>query len=317
MNTPVVLAYFSQSADPQDAYLQYLQDEFDAISSAWERYRITQSDAYLDVHFPARGNARTDRIKRDIQNYKHQLIIFHFSGHAGSEELIFRNGSAHAAGLAGLLGEARNLKMVFLNGCATQDQVKLLFENKVKAVVATRGKVADGLAKEFATIFYEAVSSTNYTVTGAFEHALNALKLEGRIAPATSSKYTTWRGLVTRTDTNQDQWELFVREGFEKELDKPDWWKIGIIAPSQKEVFTDGELTDHVLVVLVIILFLFGVGAMVYGIFYLEKLEVTLVGLASAIFSIFGIKNQQRYKVAEFNAELLGKHAPKGIGLFS
>ncbi len=213
MYRPVVLSYFSQSGDAENDYLKFLEDEYESIAEAWEQYQIqTGSDRYFDVDFPARGSADGDKVAEDIRNYKNRIILFHFSGHAMSKHLLFKDGASNARGLAGLLGEAQNLKLVVLNGCATYDQVKLLFDSNVKIVVATKGKISDGIAMEFANTFYRALSTRDYTIRGAFEHALNELKRKNSSLDALTTAPIIWRGLVTGAEEDRDRWELYVKE---------------------------------------------------------------------------------------------------------
>lgn len=182
MNTPVILSYFSQSSNPGDPHLKYLQDEYTGIAEAWEKFQVTGSDQYVNAHFPARGNSDSDAISKDIRAYKNRIVVFHFSGHAGSDRLIFKDGAAYADGLASLLGEAKNLRVVILNGCATHDQVQLLLKKGIYAVIATRGKVQDGLAMRFGLTFHQALSTKGYGIEEAFKHAVQSLAVSGNIA---------------------------------------------------------------------------------------------------------------------------------------
>ncbi|TDE14827.1 hypothetical protein [Dyadobacter psychrotolerans] len=316
MNTPVVLSYFSQSHDPHDPYLEFLEDEYRCIADCWEKFQQTGSERNINVVFPARGSADAGRIDDDIRAFKHRVIIFHFSGHAGAEQLIFSDKSARAKGLAGLLGEAPNLKIVFLNGCATHDQVNLLFSQNVKAVIATKGRVNDGLAKEFSSNFYAAVSTTDYTIKEAFKHAINTLIKDGLIPEDTSTNLSPWRGLVTDSAEEKDRWDLYVKEGFSAELENKNWWKIGVINPSKKEVLTGGNFWDRIHVVLFSALFLLGIAIIAFGIFFKDDFKIAVMGLASICISAFGMINQRRYVTAEFNEELVDESIIKKLRLF-
>lgn len=316
MNTPVILSYFSQSIDPDNPYLQYLQEEYRIIAEAWEAYQKTGSEKNINVLFPARGSADAAQIDNDIRNFKHRIVIFHFSGHAGSGKLLFSDGSAQAKGLAGLLGEAPNLKIVFLNGCATHDQVKLLFEKNIKAVIATKGKVNDGIAKEFSANFYAAVSTTDYTIKEAFEHAIHTLIKDGRISVDTPTSLTSWRGLDMEDEDDKDRWELYIKDGFNQVVDSRDWWKIGVIIPTRKEILTGGSFWDHSQVYLSILLFVLGLVIIGYGIFFENDFKIAAIGLASDCIALFGIKNHQRYLTAQANSELIDDPIRKNLKLF-
>jgi hypothetical protein len=68
------------------------------------------------------------------------------------------------------------LKLVFLNGCATQAQVDSFFNIGVDAVIATRAKIGDTPAKEFATTFYKALFREQETLEQAFNDAVAQVK---------------------------------------------------------------------------------------------------------------------------------------------
>ena len=317
--SPVVLSYFSQSGDSDQAYLQFLEEEYKSIGRAWEQYQIQEgSDRYFEVEFPPRGSADGDEVEEDIRNYKNRILIFHFSGHAGSQRLIFKDGSSHAKGLAGLLGEAQNLKLVFLNGCATHDQVKLLFDNNVKIVIATRGKVNDGIAKEFAQTFYRSLSDTDYTIRTAFEHALNELKRKHPDFEAVPTQPIVWRGgLVTEAEEDRDRWELYVKDQYQTELDRREWWKIRLATPTRKDMLAGNSFWDQAMNFLILLLCLLGIAIIVYAVFIMQDHILAFVGLAAAFLAYFGFKNKQRYRTVEMNSVLADEEVIRRMRLFA
>ncbi|MPR34377.1 hypothetical protein [Salmonirosea aquatica] len=318
MYRPVVLSYFAQSGDTEKDYLQFLEDEYESIAEAWEQYQIQEgSDRYFEVDFPARGSADGDKVAEDIRNYKHRLIIFHFSGHAMSQHLLFKDGASNARGLAGLLGEAQNLKLVVLNGCATYDQVKLLFDNNVKIVVATKGKVSDGVAREFAETFYKALATTTYTIRGAFEHSLNELKWKHDHFASVSTEPIVWRGLVTEAEEDRDRWELFVKEKYQQEIDRQEWWKIRLASPTRKDLAVGNSPWDKAMSFLILVLCLLGISILVYAVFFIHDYVLSFVGLAAVFSSYFGLKNQQRYKTVELNSVLADDEVIRRMKLFA
>jgi CHAT domain-containing protein len=93
-----------------------------------------------------------------------QVQIFHYGGHANGSALQLEQGAGNAqvassTGLAQLLGQQTELKLVFLNGCATQGQVELLLKSGVKAVIATSVPINDMMAVEFAEQFYQSLTN--------------------------------------------------------------------------------------------------------------------------------------------------------------
>lgn len=319
MFRPVVLSYFSQSGDTEKDYLRFLEDEYESIAEAWEQYQIQAgSERYFDVDFPARGNADGDKVAEDIRNYKNRIILFHFSGHAMSKNLLFKDGASNARGLAGLLGEAQNLKLVVLNGCATYDQVKLLFDSNVKVVIATKGKISDGIAMEFANTFYGALSTRDYTIRGAFEHAVNELKRKHTGLDYLATTPIVWRGLVTGAEEDRDRWELYVKEKrYEPELDRQDWWSITFVTPTRKEVVIGNTLLEKVMSVLIVVLLVLGVAIIIFSVFFQDDFVLAFVGLAATALAYFFVKNQQRYKTLELNPELTDRDLIRKTSIFS
>ena len=105
--------------------------------------------------------------------YKGQIGLIHYGGHASGNGLHIDGTLANAQGLANLMGTEPNLQFVFLNGCATKDQVKLLEENKVRTVIATSVPVNDRKATNFAVRFYQNLTyfGGENTLEDAFKHA--------------------------------------------------------------------------------------------------------------------------------------------------
>lgn len=318
MNTPVVLSYFSQSKDLQGGYLEFLETEYRGIAKAWEQYQIqNNSEKYFEVEFPPRGIANGEDVAEDIRNYKHRIIVFHFSGHAGSEQLLFKDGTANAKGLAGLIGEAQNLKLVFLNGCATYDQVNLLFEKNVKVVIATKGKINDGIAKEFAETFYQALSTTQYTIRQAFEHAMNELKRQYAQLEEVSTKPIFWRGLDISSEDDRDRWELYVKEKDKAEIENLNWWKIRLINPQPKDILNGKSTQDQAFKWILLILLVLGICIIGFNAFVEKDIQFALFGLVPTLAAFFGYKSQQRYKTAEFNSGVVDRKIIQEIKLFS
>src|SRR5687768_467129 len=112
----IILAY----ANDKNESLKWLKEEFDAISN----YFHTNNQGEVEViSLPA---VEVMRLKDVLASRADDIIIFHFSGHADQYNLYFSDEHGNDAhGLAQMLGIAPNLKLVFLNGCATKDHVDL------------------------------------------------------------------------------------------------------------------------------------------------------------------------------------------------
>lgn len=111
-----------------------------------------------------------EKLAEYLTLYRHNIVLFHYSGHAGKEHLSLDDEQASAYGIAEMLGNCPRLKAVILNGCSTAGQVTRLLEKQVPLVIATSSSVEDEKAKEFAIQFYRSLSNQE-TITQAFEAA--------------------------------------------------------------------------------------------------------------------------------------------------
>ena len=202
---------FLSFANDASLHLDLLKAESRDIQAA---LRPLEKKQYIRVK--ADDNLTADDIIQFLINYPDELGIFHYGGHANGAKLQLEGGDANAGGLAKLLGEQKNLKLVFLNGCSTKAQVKLLLAAGVKAVIATSAPIADTKAKDFAVTFYDALANRR-TVQRAFDMARNALELKYRKVP--TIKMT--RGMLQIPDSalaggddtegvNDATWELYL-----------------------------------------------------------------------------------------------------------
>ena len=156
MTIPVVLLAF---ANDQGDHLENLELERKSISAALQSF-----DDQFFIRVTAEPSAGIDDLFALFDRFPDQVAIFHYGGHADGTALKLEapggaNEIAHAGGLAQMLGLSKALKLVFLNGCATHDQVKALLGAGVKAVIATAVPINDTMATEFAQQFYETLGS--------------------------------------------------------------------------------------------------------------------------------------------------------------
>ena len=167
---PIILAAF---ANDQGRFLESLQQESDAISDA---LRAKKDGGFIDLE--VQQGASIARLFELIGRYGNDLAMLHYGGHANGSALDLQasggtNAEAHGAGLAQLLGSLPNLKLVFLNGCATQGHVEALLAAGVPAVIATSAPVEDTIALQFAKEFYAALAdpAASRTIDFAFARA--------------------------------------------------------------------------------------------------------------------------------------------------
>ncbi|MCK4764756.1 MAG: CHAT domain-containing protein [Candidatus Aminicenantes bacterium] len=164
---PVIVLGF---ANDKDDYLPMISREG---KNVFKSLLTHHDNNYIQVH--KEESASVEDIFELFNRYRDRIAIFHFGGHAGGTHLQLETPKgepqqAHAQGLANLMGQQKQLQLVFLNGCATLKQVKLLLTAGVKAVIATSVPVKDRTATEFAEQFYYALAG-QVSVQAAFETA--------------------------------------------------------------------------------------------------------------------------------------------------
>ena len=184
---PVILAAF---ANDEGRFLDSLQQESDAISDA---LHAKKDSGFIDLE--VQQGATIERLFTLIGRYGNDLAMLHYGGHANGSALDLEaggggNAEAHGGGLAELLGTLPGLKLVFLNGCATQGHVEALLAKGVPAVIATSAPVEDDIALQFAKTFYAALADPagSRTIDFAFARAKalvatakgNAIEIQSR-----------------------------------------------------------------------------------------------------------------------------------------
>lgn len=209
---PVILCYFAQSKD--EDHLAMLEQEENAIQLAWEPL-VTANR----VQYVARGSGLStpEQMGRDIETYGNRIVLFHFSGHAGHDTLLLSNGAGGPEGIAGLLQfYAKNLKMVVLNGCSTQDQVNTFFGRETPVVIATSCAVKDKNAVLFGSRLHQFLAVGKPILT-AYRDAVLAVKSVhelGKLLPELVAETTTVvRGGMLDTQKPVGKiWGLFIRD---------------------------------------------------------------------------------------------------------
>ena len=217
LETPVVLLAF---ANNRDAYLAMLQREGAAIADALSDF---QDKRCIDLW--REESASLKELMKCFNRFSGRIHIFHYGGHADGGTLRLEADAdaqdAHIEGLASLLGEEarqQSLKLVFLNGCATEGQVAAFHGAGVQAVIATTVSIDDEMATAFAEQFYLALSY-RATIGTAFARARDyiASRYSKDKAPQ-EFRGMAWQLRPPRTEPGVT-WGLYVRPGGEGVLD--------------------------------------------------------------------------------------------------
>lgn len=225
MKLPPVL--FLAFANDQDQYLLMIQRERKNIIRTLRRHHDRQV-----IRVVAEPSTTLEDLFDHFNHYRDQVVIFHYGGHAAGTHLLLETdelGSekARSRGLAQLLGAQENLQLVFLNGCATKDQVSQLFEYGVKAVIATSVKIDDRMATEFAEQFYLALSSHS-NIKRSFEIARSYVLDQSQTGFSLDFGLAVW-GESVEADI---PWGLYIRPGAEEALQ----WSIAHNTPANTVV---------------------------------------------------------------------------------
>ncbi len=164
-NRPYALLTFSY--DPQQS-LHGVGQELAAINKAFVK------NCSLPISY---WGVQQDQIETAFENYRADIRVFHFAGHAGPSLLQtndFKGKPRYTfvEGLAKNIGRfGKGLKLVFLNGCSTKEQVECFLDNGIPAVIATRKPIEDSYAWKFALRFYQKFTENNLSLEEAFEAA--------------------------------------------------------------------------------------------------------------------------------------------------
>jgi hypothetical protein len=162
-------------------HLPALEEEFRVLNTTLSR-RSKVGDFFIQwAHHTDKS-----QLTGFIGQHQQDLVLFHFSGHAGSDKIILDDQEARSEGLAHLLKLCPKLRVVVLNGCSTRGQVEALLEH-VPAVIFTSAPVKDHIAKTFSIQLYLELERGK-SLGDAFELALGAVKLDKAVTVARGIK---------------------------------------------------------------------------------------------------------------------------------
>lgn len=171
--------------------------------------------------------------------FRDQLVMFSFSGHAGRDTLLLEDQHSRSAGVAHLLAQCPNLKVVLLNGCSTAGQVEALHAADVPLVIATSAPVNDTCATQFSTRLFQALEAGT-TIAEAFEQAIAQVLL------AKDLKVFRDLGVASKeTDVTAPVWGIFPNPAKPGALD----WRLPSQAAKTKlpKDYTVNELLQSTL----------------------------------------------------------------------
>jgi hypothetical protein len=158
------------------------------------------------------------------KQFQDKTLIFHFAGHAGGFQLLLQtergNIQRSGTGLIDFLARQKNLSLVFLNGCLTEQMAWELIKKGVPHVVFTEDSIHDEAAKNFAIRFYSSLAAGK-DIASAFDDADNALSDQ-----AVNSDFRTlqWPDLEDEIkDPDHKPWKLLSTLDLAKSIVQNDW----------------------------------------------------------------------------------------------
>ncbi|MGB5290096.1 MAG: hypothetical protein WBN41_01430 [Lysobacterales bacterium] len=213
---PVVFLAF---ANQLDDHLATLKDE---SRDLFKTLQALERADKIAIH--REESSEFDELYDSLLAYDDRVVIFHYGGHADGASLELEDGAGGASGIAGLLGKQSSLKLVFLNGCATKAQVKLLHAAGVPAVIATAVKINDKRATQFSTKFYAALVE-GHGIFEAFDLARNYIeaKLGTGNSGATIHRSPVFQFEEEDTGPLEFEWALFVQKHATGDLEQ---WRL-------------------------------------------------------------------------------------------
>jgi len=214
---PIIFLAFANDKVDSARYLRNLPLELDGIRKALQP---AVKEGLCEVI--ERANTSIEQIFDIFQTYKERIAIFHYGGHADGYQLLLENLSqfkdtaeankvAHGEGLVSFFARQKGLKLVFFNGCSTQQQSLELVRAGIPAVIGTSNTIADDIATTLSIRFY-----TGLAKGASLEKAWLEATDEVKMREGTANLRGLYRKSQAETAPDRFPWEIYFREGAEK-----------------------------------------------------------------------------------------------------
>jgi WD40 repeat protein len=218
---PVIFLAFANDKEDNARYLRNLPKELDGL-----RKVLTSAVQAGLCEVVERASATIEQILDIFQDirYKDRIAIFHYGGHADGYQLLLEqlDGShsvAHGAGLVSFFARQKGLKLVFFNGCSTQQQTLELVEAGVPAVIGTSSAIGDDIATNLSIRFYNGISN-GLSIDKAWLESIDYIKIQQGFDKGKGEVNT--RGLYRKNTKQQDApppdrlpWDMYYKQGAE------------------------------------------------------------------------------------------------------
>ena len=214
---PIIFLAFANEKIEDARYLRGLAVEQRKLKEALE----SAVDAGL-CELLVETNATLPTIINTFQKaiYRDRIAVFHYGGHADGYQLLLEtadnsNEVAHGEGVVSFLSGQKGLRLIFLNGCSTQQQAQELVRQGVSAVIGTSQAIADEIATQLAERFYRSLGQGN-ALDRAWKEAQDYIHIR-KGSSNTRSLYFFDEDEDEESIYQPDRmpWDIYLREGSE------------------------------------------------------------------------------------------------------
>ncbi len=206
---PLLIFAFANDQESKASYLRLLVEERRAIEAALDP---AVRAGWCETKMLPNATIKELFAAFQDQRYRDRIVLFHYGGHAGSIELQLEregqeNENAHNEGIVALFKACPNLKVVFLNGCSTQNLAIALNEQGIPIVIGSYEAIQDKVAQQLAEQFYFGLGQ-GLSLKRAWDESIARIKT---IAGGDT------RGLVLdEAAADRAPWDIFIRRGAEQ-----------------------------------------------------------------------------------------------------
>ncbi|HMQ46123.1 MAG TPA: AAA family ATPase [Saprospiraceae bacterium] len=214
MTKPVILLAFANEQESRQSYLRNLPLEINQL----DRILGKAADEGL-CDYKILTNATLPglfEVFRD-KKYRDRIAIFHFSGHADSWSLMLesdqkKSKAVRSDWIGELFADQRSLQLVFLNGCFSIQQAEQLRDKGIPACIGTVAEVADRIAYELSTAFYNNLTA-GLSIDRSWKMATQEVSSDKDTSAAAEYYHQDEaRGPILRANINRFPWEILYRD---------------------------------------------------------------------------------------------------------
>jgi len=174
---PVIFLAFANDRVDYTRYLRNLSKEYETIEDV---LRTADKQGFCELVPLYNANLQRIADKFQDERYRDRIAVFHFGGHGDKDILQLETSEGgrsfvNSDEFSKFLLSQKNLKMVFLNACNTQNFAKTLVENGISAIGTTQKVEDDELLLDLIYRFYFGIAE-KMNLERAFLEAQSLIK---------------------------------------------------------------------------------------------------------------------------------------------